>query len=74
MKQLWIALVLCAACGGKKPAQQPPSNTGSGSGAGSGSGSATADCPATLDCMPPTDGPCPPPGFKERCPNTQITY
>jgi len=78
MKHLLVALALCTACGGRKvPQPSPPagSDAGSASGSGSaGSGSAVADCPDHIDCMPPTTGPCPPPGLQERCPNTQITY
>jgi hypothetical protein len=75
MKHLWIVLVVVA-CGSKPP--PPPANQGSGTATGSepGSGSATqpADCPERIDCMPPVDEPCPPPGLQERCPNTMITH
>ena len=66
-KLLWIALFVVA-CGGKKP--PPPATQGSGT----GSATQPADCPDHIDCMPPNDEPCPPPGLKERCPNTMITY
>ena len=78
MRETAIIILWLVACGGpKKPAPAPaPSNEASGSGSGSGSGSAMdPSCPEHLDCMPPlASEPCPPEGFEERCPQTDITY
>jgi hypothetical protein len=72
-----LAFILClVACGGPKKPAPAPSNQAAGSGAGGGSGSAMdPSCPEHLDCMPPlADEPCPPDGFEDRCPRTDITY
>ncbi len=36
--------------------------------------SACEACPAHIDCMPPVEEACPPPGLTERCPGTMITH
>ena len=72
MKSVLVAVVFVTACGGKKA---PPANPSNVEPNGSGSGSEVSkDCPATINCMPPTEGPCPTADIKERCPQTQITY
>ena len=35
---------------------------------------ATLGMECRVDCMPPVDGPCPPPGFALVCPDGQVTY
>ena len=66
MRHVWIALLVMA-CGSKQPPPAPRAVPPDAA-------AQPDDCPKHVDCMPPLDEPCPPPGLKERCPNTMITH
>jgi hypothetical protein len=76
LKALAFALIVvsCAGNSNQGSPAQPPANPPPGGSAGS----SAADCPATLDCMPPTNDKSalcqlPADALKRRCPNTQVT-
>jgi hypothetical protein len=71
MKRLLVLACLIAACGGPRAKPDPKSIPTADAGTDAPT---VADCPDHIDCMPPTEGACPPPGLQERCPQTMITY